>query len=356
MNTNENAQSEDNLGAIADDEAFLNGLRGTVEGIEKIKDGEMVEGDVPEEEEEVEEEVEVEEIEEEEEGEIQEEATEAEVAPQENGTKKPDKMWKVKRSKFKALAEKRAALEGERVALEENVKLKEMLEESLNSGSYHYGKTTYAELEKAKDSKKKAIEEGNIDALIEADLKLNAAQNNVHDLEKWAASNKMQEQAQAPANNGYANANNNNQNAHNQVEQEMAADWLDNHSYLKPGTREYNPELAQEVSDFINHLDGELVNRGQRDVLFSEKYFETIDDYIGEVNNKIKGGGKKSSSKNLESAAHIGGVRNSYSSSPTRPSPTRVTLTADEKLMCQNSGVSEKEWLKYKLQDLKKGK
>ena len=33
-----------------------------------------------------------------------------------------------------------------------------------------------------------------------------------------------------------------------------------------------------------------------------------------------------------------------------------MILTADERRMCANAGISEKEWLKYKLEDLKRGK
>ena len=95
---------------------------------------------------------------------------------------------------------------------------------------------------------------------------------------------------------------------------------------------------------------------------FSEQYFDAIDQYIGEAKNRIHVEGKnktQKNSKNLESAAHIGSVRNSYSSSPSSrtPSSTQLILTADEKRMCANAGITEKDWLRYKLEeDLKKGK
>ena len=258
---------------------------------------------------------------------------------------KLDKIWKIKRSRYKALAEKR-------IALEENARLKEMLAESLDSGTYHYGKTTYSELEKAKEHKKRAIEEGDIDALIEADMALTRAANNVNELEKWQSSSS---QNSSQVNNEPA------PEAHDEIEQAIATDWLDNHTYLQPDSREYNPELAVEVSQFINHLDESLAKNGQQDAYFSEEYFEEIDKYIEEVNNRIRAGNKnkaQKNSKNLESAAHIGGVRNSYSSSPSSNSPSskQLILTADEKRMCANAGITEKDWLRYKLEDLKKGK
>ena len=33
--------------------------------------------------------------------------------------------------------------------------------------------------------------------------------------------------------------------------------------------------------------------------------------------------------------------------------PTKMILTADEKRMCANAGITEKDWLKYKLEELK---
>ena len=86
---------------------------------------------------------------------------------------------------------------------------------------------------------------------------------------------------------------------------------------------------------------------------FSDEYFEHIDNYI----SKIKKESPKNS-KSMNSMAPVGAVRNSYTSSVNgkASSSTQMILTADEKRMCANSGISEKEWLKYKLEDLKKGK
>ena len=227
-----------------------------------------------------------------------------------------------------------------------------MLAESLDSGTYHYGKTTHSELEKAKEFKKRAIEEGDVDALIEADMALSRAVNNVNELEKWQSSSA---QNSSQVNNEPA------PEAYDEIEQAIATDWLDNHTYLQPDSGEYNPELASEVSQFIKHLDGALVKNGQQDAYFSEEYFEEIDKYIVEVNNRIHAGNKnkaQKNAKNLESAAHIGSVRNSYSSSPSSktPSSRQLILSADEKRMCANAGITEKDWLRYKLEDLKKGK
>ena len=333
-NNNEASIEIDNNLDNLEDTSGLVEIQKALEEIEKLKNTESIEEESTEE------------SLEEEESLAEEENKDSETAPSEEGTQKLDKIWKIKRSRYKALAEKRAALE-------ENAKLKEMLAESLNSGTYHYGKTTYSELERAKDNKKRAIEEGDIDALIEADIALNRAANNVNELERWSSSSAQKNPQEPSAEQPYE--------SHNEIEQAMATDWLDNHSYLQPNSRDYNPELATEIAQFINYLDENLAAKGQKDVYFSEQYFDHIDQYIAEAKNRIHDESKnktQKSPKNLESAAHVGSVRNSYSASPSSntPSSTQLILTADEKRMCANAGITEKDWLRYKLEDLKKGK
>jgi hypothetical protein len=306
---------------IAEDNTGLDEIQKAIDEIEKLKNDEL-------------------ESEETEEVEAPKESSDGENSDEENYDNKEDLLWKVKKDKYRALAAKDALMQ-------ENSQLKQMLNESLNSGTYHYGKSAYADLEKAKESKKKAIEEGNIDALIESDIALTKALNTVSDLEKWAyneSQNKTkaeQYQEEQPANNFTS------------VEHEIATDWLDNHSYLQPTAPDYNPKLATQVAGFINHLDANLAKNGQMDAYFSEPYFKTIESYITEIKNEPQNTAKK-----IESVAHIGSVRNSYNNSGASKAsaPTQMILTADERRMCANAGISEKEWLKYKLEDLKRGK
>ncbi len=251
--------------------------------------------------------------------------------------KKEDQVWKIKKDKYRVLAEKEALMQ-------ENLQLKQMLSESLNSGTYHYGKSALSDLERAKESKKKAIEDGDIDALIESDIALNKALNVVNDLEKWShneTQNKPATQAPQVRSQEYEP---------NLVEQEIAADWLDNHSYLQPTSTTYNPKLANQVADFITYLDDNLAKNGQRDAYYSDQYFQTIENYIDDIQTK-----SQKTAKKIESAAHVGSVRNSYSGpiNGKGASTVQTTLTADERRMCANMGMPEAEWAKYKIEQLK---
>lgn len=255
--------------------------------------------------------------------------------------KKEEKLWKIKRDKYRVLAEKE-------VLMKENLELKQMLNQSLNSGTYHYGKSAYADLERAKESKKKAIENGDVDALLESDVALSKALHVVNDLEKWSYE---QEQYKAPKPEPIKQPES--EVRYTEMQHEIASDWLENHPYLQPGSAEYNSKIANKVSNFINYLDSSLVKEGNRDAYFSDDYFQTIDNYISGIKKEISKPLKKP-----DSSAYVGGVRNSYSNSSTNKnnSNKQITLTANERMMCANAGISEKEWLKYKLDDLKRGK
>jgi len=276
-------------------------------------------------------------------GEEEKQETEAEIPVEQE--KKKSKIWKEKKRKYQAIAEKEALYQ-------ENLQLKQMLSESLNSGTYHYGKSAYADLDKAKENKRRAIEEGDLDSLLEADISLTKAIHTINDLEKWAYTEERGKPAPAKQNNDYEQSGYTNPRF-NEREQEVAKDWLEDHQYLDPNSGQYDVNMANKVAKFINDLDVNLNHSGNEAALFTDEYFDHIDDYISKI--------KKESPKNtksLDAVAPVGAVRNSYTSSMSGKTsgPTQMILTSDEKRMCSNAGISEKDWLRYKLEDLKKGK
>jgi hypothetical protein len=275
----------------------------------------------------------------------EEESQEAEAEIPVEQEKKKSKIWKEKKRKYQAIAEKEALYQ-------ENLQLKQMLSESLNSGTYHYGKSAYADLDKAKENKRRAIEEGDLDSLLEADISLTKAIHTINDLEKWAYTEERGKPTPAKQNNDYEQSGYTN-SSFNEREQEIAKDWLEDHQYLDPNSGQYDVNMANKVAKFINDLDVNLNHNGNEAALFTDEYFDHIDDYISKI--------KKESPKNikgLDAVAPVGAVRNSYTSSMggKTSGPTQMILTSDEKRMCSNAGISEKDWLRYKLEDLKKGK
>jgi hypothetical protein len=255
--------------------------------------------------------------------------------------KKTDKYRKLQNDKYRALAEKEEALQ--RLA-----EMEELMAESLHSGTYHYSKNVYAELDRAKESKRKAFEEGDMDNLLEADIEIMKAVQAINDLEKWANEN----EPRVPARSNYQNYQDDQRLSYQQdtLHQEIAKDWVDSHPYLKPTSRSYNPDLADDVTQFIEKLDNNLYRNRQEEAIFSEEYFDTIDNYIQSRNIS-----KRDNSKNIESLSNVSGVRNSSSSGGSKSSSiNKFILTQDEKMMAERAGVSPKEWLKNKIYYSKK--
>lgn len=244
--------------------------------------------------------------------------------------KKQDKYRKLQNDKYRALAEKAAA--------EERIKeLEHMLNESMSSGTYHYGKNVYSELERAKELKKKALNEGDTDALIEADIALTKAISQANELERWADSQATQQSKPSIPTTNFDY----------KIKEEMAQDWLENHPYLQPYSRAYNSKLANQVSKFINYLDYDLKQKNQESVSYSPEYFNVIDNYIETIKN---------SSSSSNALPQVGSVRNSYGSVTNSAPKKQITLNADEKKIASMMGLTPEQWIKYKEEDIKENR
>src|SRR5258708_2177052 len=143
----------------------------------------------------------------------------AESAPEEEEKlpvkkeKKDEKAWKIKKDKYKILAQKEA-LE------HENAELRELLDQSLNSGTYHYARSIYTDLEKAKEKKRKAIDEGDGEAFLEADIEATKALIAANDLEKWQKSESLPKASVDIPNNNEISSD------FSETQMEILHDWL----------------------------------------------------------------------------------------------------------------------------------
>jgi len=266
-----------------------------------------------------------------------EELHEEELELKERAPKKLDKPWKIKRLLYKTKSELRAAQE-------ENERLQEMLSQAEVAGTYQYGRNVYAELEKGKDLKRKAINDGDSEKVIEADIVITKALHSINELERWAntSENKAaQRQQQYSPRDSYE-----------EIERELVDDWISSHKELQVGSKNYNKLLAESVIKYANVLDAQLDAAGRGDLRFSEDYFDAIEEHM--IAEKAQAEKKR---KNLESVSAVGGVRNSYSSSQNNKSDTRkMVLTPEEKEFAAIGGYTEKEWIESKLELERKGK
>jgi hypothetical protein len=259
------------------------------------------------------------------------------TVPIETQKQKEKKYWKARRLQFKAQAER------DQIA-EELEAVRQERDEALKVGSYHYGQNAYLDLEKAKEKRRKAIEDGDSNEFDLADEALAKARNAVSDIEKWELQNN---------NNIQQNHTRDNTSSHKiSTEQIIAQDWIASRPDINPKSKSYNHDLAEKVSSFINKLDSNIVANNNQQYYFSEEYFDQIDNQIERLQRPVS----QSNTRPL-SVDNVSGVKRSYQSQPGNvSSKQKILLTADEKRMASNAGLSDATWLKYKIESLAKKK
>lgn len=276
-------------------------------------------------------------------------------------TRKKDRketaLWKAQRKKFKALAEKDEALRELQAEREKNLKLERLLADSLESGAYHYGRSAYAELERAKALHQQALDDGDKNAVYDATVAIAKAQYNISELEKLSYNNAQQKQAEEYRPVHYQNPP---QRGRQSDEYDAARDpihvnavnsWLEDHPYLQPNTANFDKRLFDKVTNFSARLSERLSSSNSSIADFSEEYFDILDQFISKTREE-----QRRNSKNIESISHVGSVRNSYSTNSKQNNPSKIVLSPDEKLLAFNLGISEKAYLKSKLEEMKNNK
>ena len=188
---------------------------------------------------------------------------------------------------------------------------------------------------------KNALSEGDENGLVNAVSAITKASALVSQIEKMAAVDVDEPRQLSPQ---ATRANQQSQDLRNDI----VRDWLEDHPELDALSPNHNPEIANYIGDFIEHLDKQLVSTGRANMHFTEPYFARIEHEF----TRIKQQGKSKEAKVPESAHYVAGVKNNSSGTlnNVKAPVSRVTLTASEKDMCKDLGVTEKDWLKFKLQ------
>jgi len=262
-----------------------------------------------------------------------EEEADEEVEKEDKKPKKNDDLRAYRNKMYKERAEKLNALQ--RIN-----ELEGLLNESVSSQTYQYGKSAYADLQKAKEDVKRSLEVQDVQAYTEAMVNLNKACHAVNNLEEWANKPAPQPQQQKF-------------DVETTLREQIRDDWIDNHPEFHPHSKYYNEALTKKVESFVSKFDYQLEKERKLDYQYSPEYFDTIDNYIESLNRTAP---RKAASVS-SSLPNVGGVRNSYSGKPRAQTKSSLPeLTHEEKRMCQEMGVSEDSWRMHKKEELKTGR
>lgn len=248
------------------------------------------------------------------------------------GSREQDRISKLKNKKY-------FLLEQNQKLIRENEKLKKEKEEAIETGLYEFGKNAVNELEDAKYRKKRALEEGDPELLIDSDIDIFKAQQKIDELDR-TINYKEEEQYDR-------------EEDIDQIKKERIEDWIAEHPEINPNDSLYNPQKEAVVSSFVERLNQSLIEDGIASDIGSPSYLDYVNEFIADLDKQVSQqtpGHKMTQSKNQR----VSSVRSHQTSSNNSQRYPQVILTRNERMAAKGLGMSESEYLKDKIQMMRK--
>lgn len=262
------------------------------------------------------------------------------------------------KKKLSKLTRERHRLAAETQKLkEENQALRNHMEHSSQAAMTHYDNNVQLRIDTAKKEKLKALEIGDMESVVERDQELAAAVAELNTIQSWKTQESIRQYNQQQESQQYQQQQQQQQQYYEPPEVELNQEtetWIEANPWFDPNSREHIPEVFEDVNDYVASLDEHLARTGKEHQRFTKAYFNKIDAYVNETYGRqapIAAAPIKMKSSNQ----YVEPVRNTRSVA-TPPQKQKVTLSPEEIDMARRSGVSEQEFIKYKLIDIEKQK
>lgn len=243
--------------------------------------------------------------------------------------------------------EKYQALDELQKLREENEQLRKMADLSTQSAIINYDMTVKQRLERAKQLKTQAIESGDVNAQIEADVELSSAVGEMQKANDWKLQKSYQDQQ---INETY-------QQPPEVINQKEINRWVNENAWLSPNNEDYDEELANKMNVVTDSLDSHLFRTGQAHLRFTREYFNELDAYKRQLlseseappeSNRSNQGHqfsqRRSAPVRTSNRPPVSPVRGQRNSSIQEDRP-RYTISNEERDMAQRMGVSDKAYV-----------
>lgn len=241
------------------------------------------------------------------------------------------------REKLYLEKKRRKSLYAEREQLvKENKRLQEAFNGTVDLNKDLYSANLYNDLKKVKEIKRQALMGEDPDLVVEVDEIQQKILLRIHDFEnRQVEYQSNQEDIEPEEQEGYT-----------QEQLQTAQEWLEENPEISEGTDEYDPKIQKDVHKFVDKLDKELKKAGRGDVILSDGYFQFIDKYISKIKRNVDTDGY--------SKSNVGGIRNNFA--PTTTGTIKVELTKEDKRIIDQLNLSEKDYLRSKIERIKNEK
>ncbi len=137
-------------------------------------------------------------------------------------------------------------------------------------------------LERAKDRKRSAVENGDIEAQIEADMSIAKFTTEKHTAEAWKIQNKLQEDE----NSRKQKEHQENQSKGNNDQKQEYYNWIVSNPVLHPNSPYYSPEIVKRMEEYVDRLDTHLMRNNQSHLYRGNEYIRHLDEYKNQLINE----------------------------------------------------------------------
>lgn len=266
-----------------------------------------------------------------------------------------NKKWKEQKKKLSKIQREKHRIAAEVEQLrQENEQLKKYNQTSNEVGQAHYENSLKLKLEQAKENKRKARELNDIESEISADEEIASAITDIRAMDSWKAQQIINQKEIQQYQQNYANYNQYEQqrNSYEQPEYELNDQteiWLKHNPWFDEKSSHYDPDKAEEVLLYAQTLDANLARQGREEELMTKAYFDRINSFARHYDQQRN----NSHQERISNASNVAPVRRMQSN---QSNSNNIKLTDDEKFMAKNAGISEDDWKKAKLEDMRRQK
>lgn len=258
------------------------------------------------------------------------------------------KLHRIQKEKFQAIEQKHQAIDRITQLERENEELRRSSHLASQAAMVNHDDRVNYRINNAKQQKMQAIESGDVQAQVDADLELSLAVSEYDRLQNWKASQSLQsqypEQQQAVVpevlNARTLNA------------------WEEQNPWANSSSDDYDEALTNQAHHIGNQLNQWCHANGLSHEIYSPQYFQRLDQEIAHLRNQNQDEpySQRRAIPMKNSKSPVSSMRGTSSSRISQPQKQTVSLSRVELDTAAELGMTAKEYAANKLQAIKEGR